>query len=103
MLSEAELLKAIDELEKAPTTYQDAEKLATFYVLYDHLYKKQEPIIEPVKEVTINRYNGSEFYRAISGKKARDVWKIVNDVMMMIKVTQPNIYRAIIQRLIRLK
>jgi len=103
MLSEAELLKAIDELEKAPTTYQDAEKLATFYVLYDHLYKDSKPKIEPVKEVTINRYNGSEFYRAISGKKARDVWKIVNDVMMMIKVTQPHIYKAIIQRLIKLK
>ena len=98
-----ELLKAIDELEKAPTTYQDAEKLATFYILYDHLYKKQEPIIEPVKEVTINRYSGSEFYHAISGKKARQVWEIINGVMGMIKVTQPQIYRAIIQRLIRLK
>lgn len=103
MFSEAESQKAIDELEKTPTTYQDAEKLATFYVIYDHLYKDSKPKIEPVKEVTINRYNGSEFYRAISGKKACDVWKIVNDVMMMVKVSQPQIYKAIIQRLIRLK
>ena len=36
MFSEAELSKAIDELEKTPVTYQDAEKLATFYILYDH-------------------------------------------------------------------
>lgn len=102
MFSEAELQKAIDELEKTPTTFQDVEKLATFYIIYDHLYKDSKPKIEPVKEVTINRYNGSEFYRAISGKKARDVWKIVNDVMMMIKVAQPQIYRAVIQRLNKL-
>ena len=102
MFSEAELLKAIDELEKAPTTYQDAEKLATFYILYDHLYKKPKPEIERVREVTINRYNGSEFLRAITGKKANEVWKVMNGVMEMIKVAQPHIYRAIIQRLIKL-
>ncbi len=102
MLSEAELLKAIDELEKAPTTYQDAEKLATFYILYDHLYKKREPEVERVKEVTINRYGSSEFFRVISGKRAKDAWIVVNDVMVMIKATQPQIYRAIIQRISKL-
>lgn len=102
MLSEAELLKAINELEKAPSTFQDVEKLATFYILYDHLYKRQEPAIEPIKEVTINRYNGSEFYHAISGKKASDVWRVMNDVMGMIRAIQPRIYRAILQRISKL-
>lgn len=102
MFSESELSKAITELEKAPSTFQDAEKLAVFYVIYDHLYKKQEPEIEPIKEVTINRYNGSEFYHAISCKKAHDVWRIMNDVMTMIKATQPQIYRGIIQRINKL-
>ena len=102
MFSESELSKAITELEKAPSTFQDVEKLAVFYAIYDHLYKKQEPEIEPMKEVTINRYNGSEFYRAISCKKARDVWRIMNDVMTMIRATQPQIYKAIIQRLNKL-
>ena len=102
MFSESELLKAIDELEKTPTTFQDVEKLATFYILYDHLYKKPEPIIETVKEVKINRYDGSEFLRAISGKKPCDVWRIMDDVMGMVKVMQPQIYRTIIQRIIKL-
>lgn len=99
MFSESELSKAITELEKAPSTFQDAEKLAVFYVLYDHLYKKQEPKIEPIKEVIINRYSGSEFCSIIAGKKACDVWRIMNDVMGIIKTTQPQIYKAIIQRL----
>jgi hypothetical protein len=102
MFSEAELLKAIDELEKAPTTYQDAEKLATFYTIYDHSYKRKEPEVEPIKEVTIDRYNGSEFYRAISGKRAKDVWKVINGVIEMLKVTQPSVYIAVIKRLTNL-
>lgn len=102
MFSESELSKAITELEKAPSTFQDVEKLAAFYILYDHLYKKPEPKIEPVKEVKIDRYNGSEFCYAISGKKACEVWRIMNEVMGMLKVTQPQIYKAIIQRINKL-
>ena len=99
MFPEADLLKAISELEKTSATYQDAEKLATFYTIYDHLYKCEKPIVEPIKEVTINRYNGSEFLRVISCKQARKVWEVMNDVMGMVKVTQPHIYKAVMQRL----
>jgi len=101
MFSEAELLKAINELEKNSTTYQDAEKLATFYILYDHLYRKPKakPKYEPIREVKIDRYNGSEFLYAISGKRATDVWKIVNETMEIIKVVQPDIYKSVIERL----
>jgi len=99
MFSEAELLKAINELEKTSTTYQDAEKLATFYILYDHLYKKPKHKYQPIREVKIDRYNGSEFLYAISGKKASDVWGIVNDAMEMMKVLQPEIYKSVIGRL----
>ena len=60
MFSKAELLNAIDELERAPATYQNAEKLAVFYLLFDHLYVEKEPVnrFEQVREVTIDRYDG---------------------------------------------
>lgn len=103
MFSESELLKAIDDLEKTAVTYQDAEKLATFYIVYDHFFKKKAPSVEPIREVTIDRYNGSEFFRTISCKNAKDVWIIVNEVMEMLKGTQPNIYRAVIRRLSKLQ
>ena len=102
MFSEAEILKAIEELEKAPTTYQDAEKLATFYILRDHLHTRRKPAFETVKEVTIDRYSGSEFYHVISGKKACDVWRIVNEVMGMLKATEPYIYKVVVERLMKL-
>lgn len=102
MFSEAELSKAIDELEKTPVTYQDAEKLATFYILYDHLQNKRKADIESIREVTIDRYNGSEFYRLISDKNAKMVWEIMNETMEIIKVAQPEIYNAVVNRLIKI-
>lgn len=102
MIPESELLKAIDELEQKPVTYQDAEKLATFYIVYDHLYKKQKPKVEPIREVTIDRYNGSEFYRIISCKSAKDVWEIMNDLMETLKTSQPSLYDSVIRRLIKI-
>ena len=100
MFSEAELQRAIEELEKAPVSYHDAEKLATFYILYDHLYKR--PVPESAREVKIDKYGGSEFCHIISGKKARDVWKIVDEVMGALKVSQPSTYNEVVRRLIEL-
>lgn len=96
MFSKIELLKAIDELEMSPATYQNAEKLAVFYLLYDHLYIKKEPVnrIEPVKEVTIDRYDGSEFLQAIAGKNAEDIWIIMDELMQSVQVLQPKLYEA---------
>ena len=43
MIAKTELEKAIDECEHLPTSYQNCEKLATFYAIYDHLYAEKEP------------------------------------------------------------
>lgn len=101
MFSKTELLDAIDELEMSPATYQNAEKLATFYTLYDHLYIKKEPVnrVEPVKEVTIYRYEGSDFLQAISGQNAEEVWRIMDELMQTVKVLQPRLYQATIDKL----
>lgn len=101
MFSKGELLNAIDELENSPATYQNAEKLATFYLLYDHLYVKKEPVnrIESVREVTIDRYGDSEFLQAIEGQKSEDIWMIIDDLMATLQLLNPKLYRATIDKL----
>ena len=100
MLSESELLKAIDELEKSSTTFQNAEKLAILYLLYDHLFADQKNIInESVKEVTIDRYEGSQLYDAISGRNARKVWRVMNDTMKAVRALHPKLYEATLNKL----
>lgn len=101
MFSKTEILNAIDELEMSPATYQNAEKLATFYALYDHLYVKQEPMsrIESIQEVIIGNHGDSEFMRAIEGRKADDVWLVIDELLGVIQALQPRLYNATIEKL----
>lgn len=101
MFSKAELLDAIDELEAAPATYQNAEKLATFYMLYDHLYIDKQPVnkFEKTREVTIDRYGDSDFLQAIEGQDAARIWPIINELMQTIRMLQPKLYQATIEKL----
>lgn len=101
MFSKNEILDAIDDLEEAPATYQNAEKLATFYSLYDHLFVTKEPInrIESIREVIIGKYGDSEFMRTIEGKKAEVVWSVMDELLQTIQMLQPRLYNATIEKL----
>lgn len=101
MFSKNELLDAIDDLEMAPATYQNAEKLATFYTLYDHLYVREVPknLVEMTREVTIDRYGDTEFLKAIDGMNAEKAWKIMDELMSTLMALQRKLYDATIDRL----
>ena len=101
MFSKKELLDAIDELEASPATYQNAEKLATFYSLYDHLYIEKEPMsrIESVREVKIDRYGDSEFLEAITDKKPEDIWMVMDELMSALQALNPRLYQATMDRI----
>ena len=101
MFSKSQLLDAIEELEASPATYQNAEKLATFYTLFDHLYIQKEPLqrIESTREVTIDRYGDSVFLTAITDKKADDIWMVMDELMQTIQILNPRLYRATLDRI----
>lgn len=101
MFNKAELLDAIEELEMSPATYQNAEKLATFYLLYEHLYTRREPEnrVETVHEVIIEEHGASEFLQAIEGKPAAEVWQLIDELAEAVQALQPRLYNAMIQKL----
>ena len=101
MFSKNELLDAIDDLEMAPATYQNAEKLATFYALYDHLYVREvsKNLVEMTREVTIDRYGDTEFLKAIDGMDAEKAWKIMDELMTTLMALQRKLYDATIDRI----
>lgn len=101
MFSKNELLDAIEELEMSPATFQNAEKLATFYTLYDHLYVKKELVsrIESINEVIIDDYGDSEFLQAVVGKRSDDIWMVMDELLEAVKVLQPKLYQATIEKL----
>lgn len=101
MFSKSELLDAIEELEMSPATFQNAEKLATFYTLYDHLYVQREPVsrIESINEVIVDDYGDSEFLQAVAGKRSDDIWMVMDELLDAVKILQPKLYRATIDKL----
>lgn len=99
MFTKSQLLDAIDELELAAETYQNCEKLATFYSLYDHLYGDKKPVVEATREVIIGKYGESDFLRAVEGKDANTVWSIMDELMDSVLAFQPRLYNAVLQQL----
>lgn len=99
MFSKNELLDAIDDLEMAPATYQNAEKLATFYSLYDHLYTDNSFRVGSVREVMIGKYGDSEFLRTVEGMSADLVWPVIDELMDAVKTLQPRLYQAALDKL----
>lgn len=99
MLTKSQLLDAIDDLESMINTYQDCEKLATFYMLYDHLYGDKKPQVETTREVMIGKYGESDFLQAVEGKSAEVVWQILDELMDSVQAFQPRLYNAVLQQL----
>lgn len=99
MFSRRELLNAITECEAGTNNFQNCQKLATLYTIYDHLYSEPTTMKETVQEVKIDSYGDSDFLQAIAGKKSEDIWSVMNELMETVKALQPKLYDAVLRRL----
>lgn len=99
MMTRQELEAAIESCERAQVSYQNCEKLATFYAIYDHLYTRRAPQIEQVTETEISVSDGSDFRRMINGLPAERVWRIIDELMTSLQVVQPRLYDAVMQKI----
>lgn len=109
MITEKDLKDAIAECQgerhpKASTCI----KLAAFYTIYDHLYPSQTEL--PVEELSrysyqstdeevIGGYGDSEFLRLIAGRKAEDIWIIMNELMDTLSVLNPKLYSSVMYKI----
>ena len=96
MFSRNELLDAIEDLESNPSTYQNCQKLATFYMLYDHLYGVDGTSASSgIDRLTVvDRYGDGDFFDAIEGSEADKVFSVLSELMDTVRVLQPRLYDA---------
>lgn len=99
MLSKAELLTAIDELEDSAPTFQNCQKMATFYTLLNSMYRSNDQKQEITHEEIIGEHGDSDFLRLIAGRHPEDVWNLMNELMEAIQISQPRLYDSVILRL----
>lgn len=101
MFTRRELENAIAECEKNPSTFNDCQKLAAFYTLYDHLYTDNEPREQRTvyTETIIDNYGDSEFFMAVQGRDSESVWEVLNELMSALQIVNPKLYNATLQKI----
>lgn len=105
MITEQDLQAAIAECkgERNPNA-NTCIKLAAFYTIYDHLYGSAEveqeqsysyaapPVVENITETVIDYDSGTEFSDLIHGRRAADVWAVMDELMSVLQATRPRLY-----------
>lgn len=94
MISKRELEQAIRECENGRVSYQNCEKLATFYTLYDHLYAEY-----PQEEVMDQPRVQSKILEMAGDKDAVQVWALVDELVDAVQVLNPKLYQNFITKL----
>ena len=108
MITEKDLQDAIAECqgERKPTA-TTCRNLAAYFTIYDHLFPKKaeqteevpQTIFQTVDEETIADYGDTDFYRMIRGRKAADIWAVMNELMDTLQVINPRLYDGVIRQL----
>ena len=110
MITEKDLQEAIAECQgvRNPNA-STCIKLAAFYIIQEHLYGKPSEsetasaysYAAPPEQVetTIDYYSDTEFSQAIDGKKATDVWPIMDELMSVLQATNPRLYAGVMRKI----
>lgn len=111
MITEREVLQAIDECMKEPITGNKRAALADLFIIRDHLFgepmQEPEPIpaqsfsAPPMEQVeTYIEIDGdSEFLKAVDGRRSDKVWRLVDELVEAIKILHPRMYSTFIDKI----
>ena len=114
MITEREVLNAIDECMQDPITGNKRAALAQLFVIHDHLFgeptRAQEVPQMPMPmqsystlpmeqvEIYVETNGDSEFLKAVDGRKADKVWKLVDELVEAFKILHPRMYTTFIDK-----
>ena len=113
MITEKEVEQAIEECMREPVTGNKRAVLADLIIIQDYLFGEptlaQEapqplpmqsysaPPIEQV-ETYIETTGDSEFLKAVDGRKAGKVWKLIDELVEAVKILHPRMYTTFIDK-----
>ena len=116
MITETDIDAAIAECvgERNPNA-NTCIKLAAFYTIKQHLFRDTEPEIQraeiapsnysfspapdqkPIDTITID--SDTEFARVIEGRKQKEIWPVLDDLMSVLRGMVPRLYDKVMSRL----
>ena len=118
MITEKDVLNAIDECMQDPITGNKRAALAQLFIIHDHLFgeptRAQEvtqmpmpmqsysaPPMEQV-EIYVETNGDSEFLKAVNDKKADRAWQLMNELVEAVRILHPNMYTSFIDKVLDL-
>ncbi len=107
MITEKDLQEAIAECEgQRNPGASTCLKLAAFYTIRNEMFPKKTESLREVSEVYMDSgrnviaYNGqSDFSKLINGKRADDVWPIMDELMDALMALNPRLYNSVMHKL----
>lgn len=113
MITEKEIEQAIKECLREPVTGNKRAVLADLIIIQDYLFGEpmqaheapqpthmksySAPPIEQV-ETYIDTTGDSEFLKAVDGRKADKVWKLIDELVEAVKILHPRMYTTFIDK-----
>lgn len=104
MITKNELLEAITEIEEKPSSFQNCEKLAVLYTVYNQLYEdKFSQVIEygySEKNEATGKFEGdSEFIQIVNLKGINKCIGAISELVEVIQITNPKLYAGLMRKL----
>ena len=113
MITEKELEQAIKECLREPVTGNKRAVLADLIIIQDYIFgepmQAQEvphpmpmqsysaPPMEQVEKY-IETNGDSEFLKAVDGRRADKVWKLIDELVEAVKILHPRMYTTFIDK-----
>ena len=113
MITEKEIAQAIEECMREPVTGNKRAVLADLIIIQDYLFGEpmqaqeapqpmpmQSYSAQPTEQVEnyIQTNGDSEFLKAIDGRKADKVWKLIDELVEAVKILHPRMYTTFIDK-----
>ena len=102
MISIEQINGEIAVLEEQVPTHVIMQKLASLYIVRDHMGIAPVDGAAPVSVVqmdTMPKYGDSEFLEMIAGKPIVDIMKQIDELMATVQVLNPRLYDSVIRKL----
>lgn len=91
--------KEIEELESAETTWNNVERLAMLYCVFDHLNGEKTTVLAQNVVDVMPECGIGEFEEACTGKEIVPLIDILSEHMAVAKTLYPKEYQAVINRI----
>lgn len=105
MITEKDLQEAIAECQgQRNPNANTCIKLAAFLTIQREMFGSNDPApafsyAAPIDVSYIDFKSNSEFAEIINGRKAEEIWPIMDELMMTLQAIQPRLYKAVIRQL----